>query len=300
MAKKRFDPFAGENCTKSELGNSRLRIMRILLADGHTLIRETLSAFLKILDSEVEVLEAPGLKEADAIAAREPGLNLIVLDLVMLGMDGLSGVRHMVDAYPDVPVVVLSGADGRDNVTNVMSMGARGLIPKTIGSKDLISTLQRVLSGNIYIPPVTLKSGSASPPATSPEGAAANPVSKLTPRESQVLALVVEGHQNKQIAWALNLKEINLKVHLQKVLRKLGVSNRTQAATFALQRGIALDTAPPLWSVLKNFGRGRWAPVIMYPNHTPEARLSCRFADCCCTPPATSPPTRVSRPRPSR
>ena len=139
--------------------------MRILLADDHTLIRETLSAFLKILDPEVEVFEAPGLKEADAIAAREPGLDLIVLDLVMPGMDGLSGVRHMVDAYPDVPVVVLSGADGRDNVTNVMNMGARGFIPKTIGSKGLISALQRVLSGNIYVPPVTLK---AAPPLRRP------------------------------------------------------------------------------------------------------------------------------------
>ncbi|MDP6573773.1 MAG: response regulator transcription factor [Rhodospirillales bacterium] len=219
--------------------------MRILLADDHTLIRETLSAFLKILDPEVEVFEAPGLKEADAIAAREPGLDLIVLDLVMPGMDGLSGVRHMVDAYPDVPIVVLSGADGRDNVTNVMNMGARGFIPKTIGSKGLISALQSVLTGNIYVPPVTLKSGSASPPAASPEGSQVDPVGKLTPRESQVLALVVEGHQNKQIAWALNLKEITVKVHLQKVFRKLGVSNRTQAATFALQRGIDLDTAPP-------------------------------------------------------
>ena len=65
--------------------------MRILLADDHTLIRETLSAFLKILDPEVEVFEAPGLKEADAIAAREPDLDLIILDLVMPGMDGLAG-----------------------------------------------------------------------------------------------------------------------------------------------------------------------------------------------------------------
>ena len=224
--------------------------MRILLADDHTLIRETLSAFLKILDPEVEVFQAPGLGEADAIAAREPGLDLIILDLMMPGMDGLAGVRHMVEAYPDVPVVVLSGADGRDNVTNVMNMGARGFIPKTIGSKGLINALHWVLSGKTYVPSLALASGPDAPPAPAPapgpDRATEAPVGKLTPRESQVLALVVEGHRNKKIAWELNLKEITVKVHLQKIFRKLGVSNRTQAATFALQRGIPLDPqAPP-------------------------------------------------------
>ena len=94
---------------------------------------------------------------------------------------------------------------------------------------------------------MALTSGSAAPPTAAPDRAAVDPVGKLTPRESQVLALVVEGHQNKQIAWALNLKEITVKVHPQKVFRKLGVSNRTQAAAFALQRGIPLNTqaAPP-------------------------------------------------------
>jgi two-component system nitrate/nitrite response regulator NarL len=135
--------------------------MRILLADDHTLIRETLGAFLKILDPDVEVFEAAGLKEADAVAAREPNLDLIILDLMMPGMDGPVGVHHMVNAYPDVPVVVLSWADGRDNVTNVMNMGARGFIPKTIGSKSLITALQWVLSGKTYVPSIALTSGAA-------------------------------------------------------------------------------------------------------------------------------------------
>ena len=216
--------------------------MRILLADDHTLIRESLRAFLKILDPEVVVFEAPGLAEADAIAAREPGLDLIILDLVMPGMDGVAGVKHMVTAYSDVPVVVLSGADRRDNVTNVMNMGARGFIPKTIGSKGLITALHWVLSGKTYVPSVSLTSAIAAP-----DDAGEAPLGELTPRESQVLAFVVEGHQNKRIAWELNLKEITVKVHLQKVFRKLGVSNRTQAASVALQRGIPLDpaAAPP-------------------------------------------------------
>ena len=169
--------------------------MRILLADDHTLIRESLRAFLKILDPEVVVFEAPGLAEADAIAAREPGLDLIILDLVMPGMDGVAGVKHMVTAYPDVPVVVLSGADRRDNVTNVMNMGARGFIPKTIGSKGLITALHWVLSGKTYVPSVSLTSAIAAP-----DDAGEAPLGELTPRESQVLAFVVEGHQNKRIA----------------------------------------------------------------------------------------------------
>lgn len=217
--------------------------MRILLADDHTLIRETLSAFLKILDPEVEVFEAPGLEEAEAIAAREPDLDLIILDLVMPGMDGVAGVRHMVTTYPDVPVVVLSGADGRDNVTNVMNVGARRFIPKTIGSKGLIIALHRVLSGKTYVP-LASSISAAAPPAAAPDHAGEAPLGKLTPRERQVLALVVEGHQNKRIAWELGLKEITVKVHLQKVFRKLGVSNHTQAASVALQRGIPLDAAP--------------------------------------------------------
>ena len=139
------------------MSNEDIRPKLLVVEDDDT-NRQTLE---RIFSKEPYDLRVAADGEVALDIVREDSVDVVLSDLMMPGMDGSVGVQHMVNAYPDVPVVVLSWADGRDNVTNVMNMDARGFIPKTIGSKSLITALQWVLSGKTYVPSIALTSGAA-------------------------------------------------------------------------------------------------------------------------------------------
>ncbi|MFQ5619693.1 MAG: response regulator [Rhodospirillales bacterium] len=219
-------------------------MMRILLADDHTLVRENLRDFLHGLAPDVVVLEAETFPEAETIASRHARLDLVILDLLMPGMDGLAGLRHMLKLKPNVPVVILSGSTRQSDVVGAIELGAKGFVPKTISSKALLNALRMILAGETYVPSAVLRAAAAENGddslAGGPGGGAKeDPAQKLTRRQQQVLDLLVRGHTNKRIAKELDLKEITVKIHLQSVFRKFGVSNRTQAVALAFQRGMA-------------------------------------------------------------
>ncbi len=207
--------------------------LRILLADDHRLVRENLSAFLEMMEKDVRVFQAANFKEAEAIAARQSGLDVIILDLMMPGMDGLEGISTMRGLRPDVPLAILSGSTQQEHIKGALDRGAKGFIPKTIGGQALLSVLRLILSGDTYIPPLAL---AAERKAANPEPEH-GPFDDLTAREKQVLALLTNGSTNKRIAKALEIQEVTVKVHLQKVFKKLGVSNRTEAVSKALGEG---------------------------------------------------------------
>lgn len=209
--------------------------MRILLADDHTLIRENLRDFLALLGPNVTVFEAGTLPEATEIASREEGLDLIILDLMMPGMRGLSGLAAMRRRWPNVPILFLSGSTRRDDIIGAMNLGAKGFIPKTISGKAMLSALRLILSGETYVPSVALDDGGAQGAGEAVGDGGRSSLDTLTRREREVLSHVAAGLPNKKIARELGLKEVTVKVHLQSVFRKLGVTNRTQAAAAALQ-----------------------------------------------------------------
>ena len=213
--------------------------MRILLADDHTLIRENLSEFLEKLEPGVTIIEAESFDHAQTIASGSGKLDLIILDLMMPGMNGLGGLQAMLKQHPEVPIVMLSGTAKNEVIGDAMKMGARGFIPKTISSKAMINALRLILSGDTYVPPDAL---TESMQAGNSEQIDSGPLKKLTAREREITILLSEGHPNKQIARLTGLKEITVKVHLQSVFRKLDVSNRTQAVTVALKHGIKENT----------------------------------------------------------
>ena len=210
--------------------------MHILLADDHTLIRENLGEFLKTLEEGVTVIEASSLQEAKSIAASHPRFDLIILDLKMPGMQGLQGLADMVERYPEVPTVILSGSIDREDVVGALNQGARGYIPKTISGKAMLNAVRLVLSGETYVPSIALPGGDDVPLGSrrDAEPVVRTPLDDLTAREREVLSLLVKGLPNKVIARELDLKEITVKVHLQSVFRKLGVSNRAQAVAHAM------------------------------------------------------------------
>ncbi len=215
--------------------------MFVVLADDHNVVREGIRLFLERLDTGVAVLEAANFAEALEQAEAAPELDLIILDLVMPGMNGLAGLKIMRSRFPDVPVVVLSGSNQRSDALNAIKAGAAGYIPKSIGGEALLNAVRLIRSGETYVPSLVVEdAGVEQEEAGSGEQRPLsdnNPIKRITRRERQVLGELVEGCSNKEIARRLFIEEITVKVHLSGVYRKLNVSNRTQAVRKAMELG---------------------------------------------------------------
>ncbi|SIS90203.1 response regulator [Insolitispirillum peregrinum] len=209
--------------------------MRILLADDHTLVRQGLMPFFKALDPDVEVVEASTLDEALEAAQGAGVLDLILLDLKMPGMRGTQGLVAMVKAYPSVPVVILSGSVEAADVMSCADGGAAGYLPKTLNSTAMINALRLVLSGERYFPSFAFSAPRK--PSEDAEPDTSNPLSQLEEREKLILGMVVEGRTNKEIARALDLQEVTIKVQTRNIYRKLGAANRSQAVRIAMENG---------------------------------------------------------------
>lgn len=215
--------------------------MRVLIADDHPLVTDALTGYLKQINPDAEVVAAQTLDQALERLAEEASIDLVVLDLYMPGMQGLEGLTTVRSRYPDIPVVMISGIADRRQIMEALERGAVGFIPKELASAALIKALELVLAGEIYVPS-TLIPGRGLREDSAGYGRAAaveegSPFSELTARERQVLALLLKGYSNKQIAQELGTKEITAAFHLRGVFRKLGVSNRTQAAAVAFRSG---------------------------------------------------------------
>lgn len=214
--------------------------MRIVLADDHRLVVEAIQSLLSSLDPEIEVVQAANFSEAIKKLAEENVVDLVVLDLNMPGMNGVEGIRIMGEKHPQLPVVILSGQASAEEVREVLQAGARGFIPKDLGGKGMLRALELVLSGEIFVPAMALEKGVEDVKAGTGAGgkfSPKNPLSHLTPRERQVLSLLIEGQSNKAIADRLGLKPITAAFHVRGIFRKLNVANRTEAVITAIKLG---------------------------------------------------------------
>ncbi len=224
--------------------------MQILVADDHKLVRDGLRPFLLELDPTADILDAATLDEAMTAVQANQGVGLILLDLMMPGMDGIKGLQMLKGKCPAVPVVIVSGYSTRDHVVAAIQAGASGFIPKTVSGTAMVNALRLVLSGEKYLPSSSFFEDPASQPplpAFKPTGIPA-PLDKLSRREAEILVLLVEGRTNKEIAIALELQEITIKVHLRNVYRKIGAANRAQAVRIAMSSGWSMPTlnVPPM------------------------------------------------------
>jgi DNA-binding NarL/FixJ family response regulator len=211
--------------------------MRILLADDHTLVRQGLIPFVKTLAPEVEVVEANDLAEALAAARQADGsFDLVLLDLKMPGMRGTEGLTAMREVLPRTPVVILSGSVDSADVIAAADTGAAGYLPKTLNSTAMINALRLVLSGEPYFPSFAFNAPRAEA-GRGPGYPADNPLGTLEDRERSILDMVVDGRTNKEIARALDLQEVTIKVQTRNIYRKLGAANRSQAVRIAMENG---------------------------------------------------------------
>ncbi|OJX76771.1 response regulator transcription factor [Magnetospirillum sp. 64-120] len=212
--------------------------MDILLADDHAMVRDGLMPFLERVTPDAKVVEAGTLDEALDKASKCTQLGLAILDLNMPGMDGLNGLSAMLKAHPQVPVVILSGSTHPADAYHSIEAGADGFIPKTMRGETIIGVLRLVLAGEKYVPPYLFDYQHTKPGQAKAPTDANAPLSGLSTRERDILALIVDGAPNKAIARALDLQEVTVKAHLRNIFRKLAVSNRTEAARTAILAGI--------------------------------------------------------------
>jgi DNA-binding NarL/FixJ family response regulator len=217
--------------------------LRILVADDHKLVRDGLRPFLRELDAEAEIIDAASLDEAIAAIEAAPAIDLVLLDLMMPGMTGLDGLTRIRAMAPGIPVVIVSGFSTRDHVQAAVEAGAAGFIPKTVGGGAMVNALRLVLSGETYLPSSSFFAPAEPAPAVRPTEAPV-PFNRLSRREGEILAQLIEGRTNKEIAQALGLQEITIKVHLRNVYRKIGAANRAQAVRITLQSGWDIPPIP--------------------------------------------------------
>ncbi|MBS1225071.1 MAG: two component transcriptional regulator, LuxR family [Proteobacteria bacterium] len=215
--------------------------MRILLVDDHTLFREALLHVLKQFDSTAVVIEAATAREAIRMAAHYHDLDLILLDLALPGLNGLSALPELHELRPTTPLVILSASEDSTAVRQALEAGALGYIPKSSSSHEMITALRLVLAGEVYVPPVMLaaleglEAASVQVTAASVEEGG---VEGLTPRQLEVLLLMAQGLSNKGICKRLNVAEGTVKLHVTAVMRALNTCNRTQAVIAATRRGL--------------------------------------------------------------
>jgi DNA-binding NarL/FixJ family response regulator len=214
--------------------------MAILVVDDHTLIREALRGVLMELRPDAAVIEASGCSEAMQLAqSNAADLDLILFDLGLPDGDGFEALGELRALYPAVAIVVLSATKDRDSVTNALDLGALGFIPKSATRAVMMSALQLVFAGGIYVPPEILQR----PQATGSSTSASNPLPSdlgLTERQVDVLALMMQGKSNKAICRDLDLAEATVKNHVTAVLKALKVSNRTEAVIAVADLGLKL------------------------------------------------------------
>lgn len=199
--------------------------MRVLIADDHDLVRETIGAFL-LAEGVVEVKTAGTLDEALEVVTEAGPFDVVLLDYNMPGMKGLEGLDVMKKVNGDKPVAILSGTATRDVADAALKAGAAGFVPKTLSSKSMVTAIRFMAAGETYAPFGFLQEAPAAG-----EGL-------LTRRETDVLRGICEGKSNKEIARDLDLQEVTVKLHVKTLSRKLDARNRTQAAMIARDRNM--------------------------------------------------------------
>lgn len=214
-------------------------MFKLLVVEDHALVREGLVQTLRQLDAEVKVFEAADCDAASHMLQGAGAFDLMLLDLGLPGLDGLSYLSTLRRRYPTMPVVILSAFDDANTVSKAMKSGAAGFVPKTYSSDRLLDALREVLAGAVFAPDC----GAVSPVSV-PRVASGGKVDLakigLTERQSEVLKLMSRGKSNRDIAGLLGLSEGTVKVHLTAIFKALGVSSRTQALVAISQQGIRL------------------------------------------------------------
>ena len=207
--------------------------IRVLLVDDHAVVREGLRAFLELQDGIVVVGEAADGEQAIEAAGRlRP--DVVLMDLVMPRLDGVGAMVRLRDEVPESRVIVLTSFAEDDRLLPAIRAGAAGYLLKNVEPRELARAVRAAQAGEALLDPVV----AARLVDEIASRAAVRPGLDITPREREVLDLIARGYSNKRIALELAISEKTVKAHVGRLLAKLGVADRTQAALLAVRQGL--------------------------------------------------------------
>jgi DNA-binding NarL/FixJ family response regulator len=198
-------------------------MLRVLIADDHPLFREALRHVVSLVEPDAHCVEAASIEQALALLGGEEAFDLLLLDLGLPGVSGLSGVVGVRAQAAATPVVIVSAWEDPEVIRQAVRLGVSGFLPKSADKQAMAAGLAKVLRGE------TCFSMFGEAPVT---GNLAE-LESLTPRQLMVLRLLGEGKSNKQIAFELSISQETVKIHISAILRKLGVTSRSQAILVA-------------------------------------------------------------------
>ena len=219
--------------------------MKILIADDHELFLKGLEIILTDFNPSAELIKAKNYIELLDVVKNESGFDLILTDFAMPGGIWLDALKEIHDKLPETPIIILSAVFEKEIVQKTLDLGAAGYIPKTSSNAVILSAVNLVLSGGVYIPPELLKNSTESSldelkkiDELNHNADLSEKIRILSPRQLDVLKLIAEGKSNKQIAYELGLTEGTVKLHVTAILKLLNVYNRTGAVAQATTLGL--------------------------------------------------------------
>lgn len=210
---------------------------RILVADDHPLFRLALTQAIHREFPAATIVEAEDFPALQAVVEANPNADLLLLDLNIPGVQGFSGLAFLRGRHPGLPVAIISAQDDPAVVCRAIDHGAAGFISKSSPVKQICEALHAIAAGDVWLPPGIEYRALAEDDEV---GAAAG-IGELTPQQFRVLGMVASGMLNKQIAFELDVSEATIKAHVTAIMKKLGVSNRTQAVLAAARLGVLED-----------------------------------------------------------
>ena len=219
--------------------------MKFLIADDHELFLKGLEMILNDYNPDIEITSAKDYSELFSIIEKEKDFDLILTDLAMPGAKWLEAIEKIHTTLPETPIIILSAVFDREIVQKTIEIGAAGYIPKTSSNAVILSAVNLVLSGGVYIPPELLQDTKQNEfdflkqvEKISSTQDVKEKIKILSPRQVDVLKLISKGKSNKQIAYELGLTEGTVKLHVTAILKLLNVYNRTGAVMAATHLGL--------------------------------------------------------------
>lgn len=200
---------------------------RFLIIDDHPLFREALHSAVQMAYPDVDTVEARSITEAMEVLAQGRPFDLALLDLSMPDVRGFDGLLQLRTHYPRLPVVIVSGYEDAKIISEALSYGAAGFIPKSARKSELADAIRTVMDGAVFVP--ENYEGAPADAGTSDRADLVSRLARLTPQQLRVLRMLRQGMLNKQIAYELQVGETTVKAHVSEILRKLNVYSRTQA-----------------------------------------------------------------------